>query len=48
LEITGKLLSENSTIIIEHATRSALPETIGQFRRTRILKQGDSTLSFYR
>jgi 16S rRNA (guanine966-N2)-methyltransferase len=48
LEITGKLLGENSTIIIEHATRSALPETIGQFRRTRILKQGDSTLSFYR
>ena len=47
-EITGKLLGENSTIIIEHATRSALPETIGQFRRTRILKQGDSTLSFYR
>jgi 16S rRNA (guanine966-N2)-methyltransferase len=48
LEITGKLLGENSTIIIEHATRSALPETIGQFQRTRILKQGDSTLSFYR
>jgi 16S rRNA (guanine(966)-N(2))-methyltransferase RsmD len=47
-EISGKLLGENSTIIIEHATRSALPETIGQFRRTRILKQGDSTLSFYR
>jgi 16S rRNA (guanine966-N2)-methyltransferase len=48
LEITGNLLGENSSIIIEHATRSALPETIGQFRRTRILKQGDSTLSFYR
>lgn len=48
LGITGKLLGENSTIIIEHATRSALPETIGQFQRTRILKQGDSTLSFYR
>jgi 16S rRNA (guanine966-N2)-methyltransferase len=48
LEITGKLLGENSTIIIEHATRSALPDAIGQFQRTRILKQGDSTLSFYR
>jgi 16S rRNA (guanine966-N2)-methyltransferase len=48
LESAGKLLAENSTIVIEHATRVATPETIARFRRARILKQGDSTLSFYR
>lgn len=47
-ELGGKLLGENATIIIEHASRVALSEAIGRFRKTRKLKQGDSTLSFYR
>jgi len=44
----GHLLGGDSTVVIEHASRNALPEAIGHLRRTRVLKQGDSTLSFYR
>ncbi len=47
-ETGGQLLAPNATVVIEHASRNAPPETIGRFRRTRMLKQGDSTLSFYR
>ena len=34
-------------LIVEHHHKNALPETIGTLVRTRILKQGDSSLSFY-
>ena len=34
-------------LIVEHHHKNTLPETIDTLVRTRILKQGDSSLSFY-
>jgi 16S rRNA (guanine(966)-N(2))-methyltransferase RsmD len=34
-------------LIVEHHHKNSLPETIGKLVRRRILKQGDSSLSFY-
>ena len=34
-------------LIVEHHHKNTLPETIGNLVRTRIVKQGDSSLSFY-
>lgn len=36
-----------SLVIAQHATRHELPERYPGFRRTRILRQGDNSLSFY-
>lgn len=49
LEILGssKLLNESGMLIVEHHHKTELPDTIGRLRRTRVLKQGDSSLSFY-
>lgn len=43
----SSLLTENGLLIVEHHHKNQLPEEIGSLRRTRILKQGDSALSFY-
>lgn len=42
------LLGNNDLVIAEHHHKTELPDTIGNLKRTRILKQGDSALSFYR
>lgn len=34
-------------LIAEHHHKNNLPETVGNLRRFRVLKQGDSALSFY-
>ena len=34
-------------LIVEHHHKNSLPDTIGTLVRTRVLKQGDSSLSFY-
>src|SRR5262245_22559474 len=34
-------------LIVEHHHKTELPETVGNLRRFRVLKQGDSSLSFY-
>ena len=49
LEIVGsaKLLNDDGLFIAEHHHKTELPETIGCLTRARILKQGDSALSFY-
>jgi len=44
---TLKLLGNNALVIAEHHHKTELPEVIGGLNRTRILKQGDSVLSFY-
>ena len=44
---TSKLLTEDGLLIVEHHHKNILPETIGNLRRTRVLKQGDSSLSFF-
>ena len=33
--------------VIQHSARRALPDCHGALRRTRVVKQGDNTLSFY-
>ena len=44
---TSKLLSDDGLVVAEHHHKNTLPETIGKLKRTRVLKQGDSSLSFY-
>jgi 16S rRNA (guanine966-N2)-methyltransferase len=51
LEIIGSQaathLADNGLVIVEHHHKNQLPDEIGSLRRSRILKQGDSALSFY-
>jgi len=49
LEILGssKLLNDDGLLVVEHHHKTDLPEVTGSLRRTRVLKQGDSSLSFY-
>jgi len=49
LEILGsaKLLNDGGLLVAEHHHKTELPETVGNLSRTRVLKQGDSSLSFY-
>ena len=44
---TLQLLGNNTLVIAEHHHKTELPESIDDLQRTRILKQGDSCLSFY-
>jgi 16S rRNA (guanine966-N2)-methyltransferase len=50
LEIAFKrgLLPPNSIAVIEHHRKASLPESGDGFERTRIVRQGDHCLSFYR
>jgi 16S rRNA (guanine966-N2)-methyltransferase len=41
------LLASAGLLIVEHHHKNTLPETIGTLSRTRVLKQSDSSLSFY-
>lgn len=51
LELFGaawsSLFNEGSLLIVEHNPKKQLPQEIGTIIRTRVLKQGDSALSFY-
>jgi 16S rRNA (guanine966-N2)-methyltransferase len=49
LELFGArgLLADDGLLVIEHHRKNELPEELGCLRRQRILKQGDSALSFY-
>jgi len=42
-----ELLNESGLLIAEHHHKKDLPPEIGSLFRSRVLKQGDSTLSFY-
>jgi len=44
---TSSLLSETGLLIVEHHHKKELADAVGSIIRSRILKQGDSTLSFY-
>ena len=46
-ERTESLLTESGLVVVEHHHKNDLPEQVGNIRRQRILKQGDSALSFY-
>jgi 16S rRNA (guanine(966)-N(2))-methyltransferase RsmD len=43
----SSLLTEKGFLIVEHHHKNQLPEEVGNLNRTRVLKQGDSALSFY-
>ena len=43
-----ELLNEEGLLVVEHHHKNQLPEFIGQLQRARMLKQGDSALSFYK
>jgi 16S rRNA (guanine966-N2)-methyltransferase len=44
---TGALLREGGVLVVEHHHKNGLKDEVGRMRRWRILKQGDSALSFY-
>ncbi len=46
-ESTASLLSQNGIVIVEHSSKNVLNEEFGELKRCRVLKQGDSSLSFY-
>jgi 16S rRNA (guanine(966)-N(2))-methyltransferase RsmD len=41
------LLTDNVLVIVEHHHKTELPETVGTLKRSRVIKQGESVLSFY-
>lgn len=41
------LLASSGTFIAEHHAKMTLPDAVGDLRRWRIVKQGESRLSFY-
>jgi 16S rRNA (guanine966-N2)-methyltransferase len=43
----SRLLARHGRVIVEHASRLALPERLVHLERTRLLEQGDAALSFY-
>jgi 16S rRNA (guanine966-N2)-methyltransferase len=44
---SASLLNEEGILIVEHHHKKELPEELGDLGRYRVLKQGDSALSFY-
>ena len=45
--IAERLLALRGMLIVEHGVKEKVPEEVGVVHRTRILKQGDSALSFF-
>ena len=43
----SKLLTDSAILIVEHHHKKELPDDVGSLHRSRVLKQGDSALSFY-
>ena len=43
----SELLAANGTLIVEHHAKNILPDATGEIRRWRVLKQGETQLSFY-
>jgi len=44
----ANLPAENAVVIAEHQRSLDLPETSGNLKRVRVLRQGDAALTFYR
>ncbi|MHB1023601.1 MAG: 16S rRNA (guanine(966)-N(2))-methyltransferase RsmD [Acidobacteriaceae bacterium] len=47
-EVQGGLVTPQTLVIAEHRKKSPLAEKYGALQRTRVLKQGDAALSFFR
>ena len=41
------LLRDGGTLIVEHHSKSRMPDAVGAIRRWRVVKQGETELSFY-
>ena len=41
------LLREGGVLVVEHHSKTHVPDAVGSIRRWRIVKQGESQLSFY-
>ncbi|CAN5396698.1 16S rRNA (guanine(966)-N(2))-methyltransferase RsmD [soil metagenome] len=41
------LLNEDGLLVVEHHTKKQVPDEVGSIRRWRVLKQGETSLSFY-
>lgn len=41
------LLNQGGVLVVEHHTKRPMPELVGELRRWRVLKQGETSLSFY-
>jgi len=41
------LLNEGGLLVVEHHTKKHVPDEVGAMRRWRVLKQGETSLSFY-
>jgi 16S rRNA (guanine966-N2)-methyltransferase len=48
LGLVVPVLNDDGLVIAEHHHKTQLPDTVGNLQRTRVLKQGDSSLSLYR
>lgn len=46
-ESDAKLLEPDGIFVAQHHFKNTLPETVGEIRRWRILRQGETQLSFY-
>ncbi|MGI8642174.1 MAG: 16S rRNA (guanine(966)-N(2))-methyltransferase RsmD [Pyrinomonadaceae bacterium] len=46
-ENASKLLSKDGILIVEHHAKNVLPDAVHEIRRWRVLKQGETQLSFY-
>lgn len=44
---TADVLTANGLLIVEHFHKNRLPDAVSNLNRIRVLKQGDSALSFY-
>jgi 16S rRNA (guanine(966)-N(2))-methyltransferase RsmD len=42
-----QILAPRALVVVEHATKSPLPQRYGALTHTRLVKQGDASLSFY-
>jgi 16S rRNA (guanine966-N2)-methyltransferase len=41
------LLNDGGTLVVEHHAKKPVPDAVGDLRRWRVLKQGETSLSFY-
>ena len=41
------LLNKGGILVVEHHAKKSVPDAVGDLRRWRVLKQGETTLSFY-
>lgn len=47
LRLVAELVAEDGVVIAEHRRKDKLQDAYGALKRTRLLEQGDASLSFY-